>query len=275
MYDVDVDEPIPRRCEVKAWRPRVAGIAEVFHAHMVDYAYPLHCHDTWTVLVVDAGAIRYDLDTRHCGVSGQTVAILPPGVIHDGRPDDSAREGFWKRNLYLDASTLPTTLIGAAVDKTNLPDPQLRSALIGLHESLTAREDPLDGETRLAMITDRITTHLLPRTRRVAAPETSIAHTLRHLLDEHLTESITLQHAARSLDRSVPHLVRSFQRTFGISPHAYLIDRRIEAARAMLLRGTKPATVAVHVGFYDQAHFTRHFKRHTSIAPAKFAACSR
>lgn len=84
-----------------------------------------------------------------------------------------------------------------------------------------------------------------------------------------------LRPAAQLLDRSVPHLVRSFQQTFGISPHAYVIGRRIEAARAMLLRGTKPATVAVHVGFYDQAHFTRHFKRHTSIAPAKYAAGSR
>jgi hypothetical protein len=75
LYDLDVDEPVPSHCQVKAWRPPVTGIAEVFHAHIVDYSYPLHCHDTWTVLIVDAGAIRYDLDTRHCGASGQTVAI--------------------------------------------------------------------------------------------------------------------------------------------------------------------------------------------------------
>jgi hypothetical protein len=39
----------------------VPGIREVFHARLVDYAYPPHCHETWAVLIVDDGAIRYDL----------------------------------------------------------------------------------------------------------------------------------------------------------------------------------------------------------------------
>ena len=73
------------------------------------------------------------------------------------------------------------------------------------------------------------------------------------------------------LDRSVPHLVRSFTRQFGVSPHAYVIGRRIDAARRDLLRGARPADVAAAVGFCDQAHFTRHFKRHTSMTPARFA----
>lgn len=73
------------------------------------------------------------------------------------------------------------------------------------------------------------------------------------------------------LDRSVPHLVRSFTRQFGVSPHAYVIGRRIDAARRELLRGARPADVATAVGFCDQAHLTRHFKRHTSMTPARFA----
>jgi len=267
-----VHEPAPRHCQVQAWRPQVPGIAEVFHAHIVDYAYPPHCHDTWTVLIVDAGAIRYDLDTRRCDASGHTVAILPPGVIHDGRPADRAYDGFWKRNLYLDSSFLPDNLIGAAVDKTNLLDPRLRAALVCLHDSLLAREEPFDGEIRLAMIAERIASHLAPRRPRHRAPEPSVAHKLRRLLDDHLTESITLGQAASALDRSVPHMIRSFTRTFGVSPYAYLVGRRIETARGMLLTGAGAADVAADVGFYDQAHFTRHFKRHTSVTPANYAA---
>jgi AraC-like DNA-binding protein len=80
-----------------------------------------------------------------------------------------------------------------------------------------------------------------------------------------------LEAAAATLDRSVPHLVRSFTRQFGVSPHAYVIGRRIDAARRELLRGARPVEVATSVGFCDQAHFTRHFKRHTSMTPAGFA----
>jgi transcriptional regulator GlxA family with amidase domain len=45
----------------------------------------------------------------------------------------------------------------------------------------------------------------------------------------------------------------------------------VDAARPLLLSGMPPAEVAVAVGFHDQAHLTRHFKRHTATTPARFA----
>ena len=62
-----------------------------------------------------------------------------------------------------------------------------------------------------------------------------------------------------------------FTRQYGVSPHAYVVGRRVEAARHLLLRGARPADVAVAVGFYDQAHFTRHFRRHVGTTPARYA----
>ncbi|MDN5858665.1 MAG: AraC family transcriptional regulator [Pseudonocardia sp.] len=265
-----MDEPFGDHCRVTAWRPTVPGISEVFHARIVDYAYPRHCHDTWTVLIVDAGAIDYDLDTRHCGASGDTIAILPPGVIHDGRPASGA-PGFRKRNLYLEPSFLPHELVGAAVDKTTLRDPRLRTALSGLHDVLCAGLHPLDGEGRLALIRARLTDHLSPRPAPRPRPEPVTAQRLRRLLDDHLYEGLSLDEAAVLLDRSVSHLVRSFTSAFGVSPHAYVIGRRVETARGLLLAGSRPADVATAVGFYDQAHFTRHFQRHTSVSPGRYA----
>jgi AraC-like DNA-binding protein len=139
-----------------------------------------------------------------------------------------------------------------------------------LHDCLADGADSLDGETRLALISDRIGGHLgAPRP--AARSEARIAHQLRDLLEEHIAGQVSLSAAAARLDRSVPHLVRSFTRQFGVSPHAYVIGRRIDEARRQLLRGVAPAEVATAVGFYDQAHFTRHFKRHTSVTPARFA----
>lgn len=66
-------------------------------------------------------------------------------------------------------------------------------------------------------------------------------------------------------------LARSFTKAFGIAPHAYQLGRRIDTATQCLLDGQPPAEVAVAVGFYDQSHFTRHFKRHTGTTPSRFA----
>jgi AraC-like DNA-binding protein len=270
LYDFDVDAELPGRCHVEAWTPQIPGIREVFHACLVDYAYPPHCHETWAVLIVDDGAIRYDLDRRRCGAAGQTVTILPPGVAHDGRPAPGA-SGFRKRELYLDPAFLPAELTGAAVDHTAISDPPLRAALSRLHDCLLQDAEDLDAGARLALIGERITGHLTRAPHPAAAPEPGIAGQLRQLLDEHLTGQVSLAWAAATLDRSIPHLVRSFTRQFGLSPHAYVIGRRIDAARCLMLRGAAPADVATAVGFYDQAHFTRHFKRHTATTPAGYA----
>ncbi|NKQ29375.1 AraC family ligand binding domain-containing protein, partial [Streptomyces galbus] len=68
------------RQEVTAWRPRVRGVTEVFHAHFTEYAYPMHVHDAWTLLIVDDGAVRYDLERHEHGTVVDDEQR--PGVVH-------------------------------------------------------------------------------------------------------------------------------------------------------------------------------------------------
>jgi AraC-like DNA-binding protein len=276
LYDPDVGwQDAPLRGHVDAWAPPVPGIREVFHARMAGFAYPPHVHDGWGILIVDEGAMHYELGRRVCRATGQNVSLLPPGIVHDGRPAPGVT-GFRERDLSLGHGVLPAELAGAAVDRTSLADPELRTALARLHDCLTDRPELLDAQTRLAWIADRIRRHLTPpfeppATTSQARREPVIAARFRELLDEHLTKPLNLERAAAMLNRSTPHLIRSFTREFGVSPYAYVVGRRIDVARALLLDGARPADVALRVGFYDQAHFTRHFKKHTSTTPARFA----
>jgi AraC-like DNA-binding protein len=86
-----------------------------------------------------------------------------------------------------------------------------------------------------------------------------------------LFETVTLDAAGSVLEASPTHLVRSFTAAYGISPHAYVISRRIDAARRRLLGGHAVARVAVETGFHDQAHLSRHFTRHVGTTPGRFA----
>ena len=143
---------------VRAWKPVVAGVHEVFHARFVDYAYPPHVHDAWTVFIVDDGWIRYDLETRHRGAGGERVTILPPHVVHDGRAATGG--GFRKRVLYVSADVLPERLIGPAVDRPDVRDPALLRAVHALHRALGEPDDALQAEARLALVGDRLRAHL-------------------------------------------------------------------------------------------------------------------
>jgi AraC-like DNA-binding protein len=255
---------------VRAWKPLVAGVHEVFHARFVDYAYPPHVHDTWTVFIVDEGWIRYDLETRHRGAGGERVTILPPHVVHDGRPATSG--GFRKRVLYLGTEVLDERLTGRAVDEPDLHEPGLRRAVYALDRALGEPDDALEAEGRLAMVADRLRAHLGGQPVGVPDPHPgTLAGELRDLLDVRLFEATTLAEAGSALSASPAHLVRCFTRTFGIAPHQYVVARRIDAARKRLLDGEPIALVAATAGFYDQAHFTRQFKRHVGIPPGRYA----
>jgi AraC-like DNA-binding protein len=255
---------------VRAWKPVVAGVHEVFHARFVDYAYPPHVHDAWTVLLVDDGWIRYDLEARARGAGGERVTILPPNVVHDGRAAGGG--GFRKRVLYLATEVLDERLVGPAVDRPDLAEPALRRAVHALHRALGHPDDALEAEARLAVVGERLRAHLgEERPEAADRPPARLAGELRDLLDARVFEPTTLAQAGSAVGASPAHLVRSFTRTFGIAPHQYVLARRIDAARRRLLAGEPIARVAASVGFYDQAHFTRQFKRQVGTPPGRYA----
>lgn len=260
--------------ETSAWRPPVAGVVEVFHAHFTEHAYPMHVHDAWTLLIVDDGAVRYDLDRFERGTPVGTVSLLPPQVPHNGSP--ATPYGFRKRVLYLDMTHLDGGFIGPAVDSPDLDDPLLRHRVGQLHTALAHPGDAFEAESRLALVGERLRAHLRPRQvpdRPRQGP--GVARALRDLLDARLRDGVTLDEAARLLHAHPTHLVRAFSAAFGIAPHQYLTSRRVDAARRLLLAGDTPAEVAAAVGFYDQAHFTRHFKRVVGTAPGRYARRTR
>ncbi|MFI8849787.1 AraC family transcriptional regulator [Streptomyces sp. NPDC053499] len=259
------------RQEISAWRPSVPGVSEVFHAHYTEHAYPMHVHDAWTLLIVDDGAVRYDLDRHERGTPNDTVSLLPPQVPHNGSPATS--HGFRKRVLYLDTSQLDESLIGPAVDGPDFTDPVLRRRIGQLHTALAVPGDELEAESRLALISRRLYELLRPRLTvgGSTAPDRGVAQGLRDLLDERLREGTTLEEAARVLHAHPAHLVRAFSATFGIAPHQYVTSRRVDLARRLLLEGQPPSEVATAAGFYDQSHLTRHFKRVLGVAPGRYA----
>lgn len=97
------------------------------------------------------------------------------------------------------------------------------------------------------------------------------AKRLERYIEQNIGEKIDNDVLAGLADLSVSHLSRAFKIIFGDSPHAYLIRRRIERAKTLMLQGEETLSqIAILCGFSDQAHLCRHFVRHAGLSPKRW-----
>ncbi|PWT74045.1 MAG: hypothetical protein C5B46_04675 [Proteobacteria bacterium] len=105
----------------------------------------------------------------------------------------------------------------------------------------------------------------------IAGPTRAVSAAVR-FIRERYAQNISLTDIANAADSSPFHLTRIFKKTMGMSPHQYLVEVRVHSARALLSTGgDRPslAEVAAAVGFADQSHLTRQFKRILGTTPKK------
>jgi AraC family transcriptional regulator len=88
-------------------------------------------------------------------------------------------------------------------------------------------------------------------------------------IEEHLGTAIRVSDLSALLRRTEAHFSRVFKQTFGVSPHAYVLRRRIERASRLMIESTTPLSeIALKCGFNDQAHLSKRFRQHTGATPA-------
>jgi len=87
---------------------------------------------------------------------------------------------------------------------------------------------------------------------------------------QHCTDLLSLDDICAAAELSPSYLIRAFKQHFGMTPHAFLVNQRIQFARECLRRGQLIADVALEAGFADQAHFQRAFKQHLAATPGQY-----
>jgi AraC-like DNA-binding protein len=252
---------------------------ETLRAHFDGYAYDPHWHDAYLIGVTEQGVQQFNCRRqKHTSLPGNTF-LLEPGEIHDG--DTSHVHGFTYRMLYLPIDWLSTQLYTLFEDKpdnfelqiaTTLTDSrQLAVAVSQAFLALHLAENRMVREGSLDRMLELMTEHLSWRKNRSKTPITSrIAYQAQEVLHANLYRDINLQEVADTLGSDRFRLSRIFKSTFGLAPHAYLIQLRLVEARRLLKRDIPPVQVASDLCFSDQSHFGRWFKRSYQMTPSQY-----
>jgi AraC-like DNA-binding protein len=94
---------------------------------------------------------------------------------------------------------------------------------------------------------------------------------VQEYIDSHLNETIDLETLAATAGLSLHHFARAFKRSAGVPPHCYVLRRRLDRARDLLVCTDKPlAEIALVAGFSDQSHLARHFRQSFGVSPGNF-----
>jgi len=94
---------------------------------------------------------------------------------------------------------------------------------------------------------------------------------VREYIEAHLEYHVSLQVLAGIAGLSIWHFARAFKQSEGVTPHDYLVRRRLQRALE-LLAGTdlSLSAIAYASGFCDHGHFTRRFRQHFGVTPSRY-----
>lgn len=138
-------------------------------------------------------------------------------------------------------------------------------------------QGPADGGA--ALLADECLTLLLSGLLRVrpagTVPLASGLLAVRERIDDDPGAALTLAALAAQAGLSRYQFLRGFARLTGLTPHAYLMQRRLHSARRRIAAGVSLAEVAAMAGFADQSHMTRLFVRSFGLPPGVYAAAMR
>lgn len=256
---------------------------EILHARYIKHRFAPHAHETYAIGVIQTGAGAFTLRGTSYVVPAHTIFFLHPDEIHDGYAATS--EGWSYRMIYPSCETV--LRIVKEIDGHASVLPRFRTPVssevttVGrlerFHRILEQPGDPLERETYLRWLilalVEQYATQPLTLPQHTSEPR-AIA-LIRAYLEEHCVDPISLEVLANLVQLHPSYLIRSFHKTMGLPPHAYLIHMRIRKAKQLLREGVEPAFVAQSVGFADQSHLTRHFRRIVGLTPARFARMSK
>jgi AraC-like DNA-binding protein len=260
---------------------RTPGLG-LLHADFTTQEYAPHTHEAFVIAVTEVGGSV----VKSRGVID--LADVSSLLVFNPAESQSSRMGtsrHWRyRAFYLEQSAIDA--IAHGIGQPSLPyftcnrflDRDLVAAFLSLHRALDDGRDALrEQELLIGAFATLSRRHGSSgqRRREPALADRSLLQTARDLIHARLGESLLLEDLSAALGLTQYQIIRLFKRTTGLTPHAYVTQMRLEAARRALAKGMPIGDTAADTGFYDQSALTKHFKRWYGVTPLQFARAAR
>ncbi|WP_375748298.1 AraC family transcriptional regulator [Vibrio sp. HN007] len=254
------------------------GGLEILDAEYETQNFSRHSHEGYTIGVIENGAQRFYRTGGHHVAPQDTIILVNADEVHSGH---SATEGGWAyRAMYPVPEQLEKLTNELSLGNYGAPyfpsavvsDPDLANQLRLVFNNIEDSDNRLLRETLIyGALVKLIAKHGKSRIQPIEHGKAQRQLRLvKEFLDDFPQADVSLEDLANLASLSPYHLARSFQKEFGLPPHAYQIQARLRLARKLLKQGHTISDTAQECGFHDQSHFHRHFKKANGYTPGQY-----
>jgi AraC-like DNA-binding protein len=243
-------------------------------ANQSSACYNAHSHDEFSFGVILQGTAAYKNRNKSHVVRAGDIVTINPSDVHCCNPV----KGLWSYSmLFVDAAKmgqLQTDILNENACNLQMDyhpfntnferNADLKAQYLALFSALYNEHPSLNIETCLYNFIESSFAIATPTNRH--QPIQPIIRIREKLLDE-VSEQHELEDLAKEVGMSRYQLLRAFKNQYGLPPYAYLLDERIKRSKTMLKMGDSISEVAHSLGFSDQAHFQRQFKKRLAVTP--------
>jgi len=241
--------------------------------------YAKHAHETFSIGIVTNGRCTYLNGKARERIGAGSVVVMNPGDAHACNPD---HDELWSyRMLYVEVPWLIGIQQDLGVSRnqdfrpfltTATTEPRLYAGLYRLYDVLTDEQaECLQKHSAALAFMAAAQQALDPAPDLLRYGHRGLVRAAEFIRDNY-ARSLKLDEICSAADLSPSYLIRAFKDNYGLTPHAYLINCRIEFSRSQLRRGRPIAEVALAAGFSDQAHLQRNFKKLVAATPGQYRA---
>ena len=243
-----------------------------------NFVFTSHIHNGHVLWLNSDGGEQYNLKGCSAILQPGSVSIIEPGVVHSNRAYTPGRRHL--RSLYLNEDFfmyLEKLLSGETTGKLNLPTSVIENhecwrQAIFLHEAIITNQDQLLIDEHIVSFFSKIELLQCRKLAKKKHPDSSKDRIkiLIEFMGARLSENISLDDLAEIGLCTSYHVIRLFRNLVGMSPHAYLVQLRLEKARELITSGLSISDAALLAGFSDQSHLTRKFKKRYGLTPGLY-----
>lgn len=256
------------------WRPAaIAGVELQIGTQIEAYALPVHFHDSYQFDVMLEGERSWKRQQGRCVVAPGQLSVAHPGETHAVNVVGKANSF---RTMHVDASRLleihekirgRRQLPWFAFDISDAPTVK---RFLHAHRMMECEEGSAAENALTAFLHYLVRHHASGERWRGRVAERAQLRRVRDFIDQNLSQDIALEALAEMVGISKFHLVRQFAFAYGLPPHTYQLRARIARARELLAKGAAVKLVSAELGFADQSHFGRYFRKITALTPAEY-----